>query len=200
MRIENFDGNPILVAIQSLRPMENQVDSFGEALKEARKNMGWDQRSLGAALRMSDKTIGQLELKGQPDRPAAQAVLIFMEAYGIEFEEDFLSFRKFPQLRQRYFLTLDFRFDADPEKQVQVITRRMRVVGMSVVRRLNKARNTLSNFDGVELHVPEVNLTSFESVLTDFLEEFGSPIDCLVRNEIGIRLNSKEEIKELWEY
>ena len=176
------------------------MESFGEALKEARKSMGWDQRSLGAALRMSDKTIGQLELSGRPDQPAAQAVLNLMETYGIVFEDDFLSFRRFPEWKQRYFLTLDFRFDEDPERQVQDIARRMRVVGMSVVRRLNKARNTMSTFDGVELHVPEVNLTTFESVLTDFLKESGSPIACLVRNEKGIRLNSKKEIKELWEY
>lgn len=54
------------------------VETFGAALKEARKYMGWNQRSLATALRMSDKTIGSLESGGSPDLPAAQDVLDFM--------------------------------------------------------------------------------------------------------------------------
>ena len=174
------------------------MGSFGAALEEARKSMGWDRRSLGTALRMSDKTIGHLESEGEPDLPAARAVVNLMREYGIEFTDDFKSVQKRPDLRDRYFLTMDFRFDPDQDERVRDITRRMQVVGMSVVRRFNKARNTSSSFDGVELHVPPVNRRSFEAVLEKFLETHG-PSNCLVRNEKGMRL-TREEIPDLWDY
>ena len=173
------------------------MTEFGTALKEARKGMGWDQRSLGTALRMSDKTIADLETKGHPDLPAAQDALDFMRAYKIEFKNDF-SIVSVPAIAQRYFLTLDFRFEPDQDERVRVITRRMQVVGMSVVRRLNQARMTASSFDGVELHAPPINKSSFNAVLTEFIEDFGPSIDCLIRNTRGIRL-TKEYVPKLWD-
>ena len=175
------------------------VKSFPEALKKARKAMGWDQRSLATALRISDKTIGFLERNGSPDLPAAQDVLEFMNAYGVEFADDFSSPPKVPDPDERYFLTLDFRFDRDPDKQVHDIARRMRVVGMSVVRRLDNAKLMASTYDGVELHIPPVNRGPFEAVLADFLAQpnRNSSVNCLVRNQYPKEL-TVEDLPSLW--
>lgn len=174
------------------------MENFGTVLREARKQMGWDQRSFAAALRMSDKTIAELENTGHPDRPAAQDVLDLMRAYGIEFADDYSAVTRIPALEERYFLTLDFRFDPKQDERVRAITRRMHVVGLSVVRRLNQARNTASSFDGVELHAPPINRSSLDAVLTEFVDEFGPSIDCLVRNTRGLRLTARE-IPGLWD-
>ncbi len=173
------------------------MKSFGVVLKEARNLMGWDQRSFATALRMSDKTIANIESRGSPEWPAAQDVLNLMDAYEIKFARDFAS-SEAPGLKRRYFLTLDFRFDPDQEDRVRIITRRMQVVGMSVVRRLNQARDTMSSFDGAELHVPPINRVSFDTVLSGFVKEYG-PIDCLVRNRHGMRL-TEESIPGLWAF
>lgn len=176
------------------------MTTFPEALKEARKEIGWDQRSLATALRMSDKTIGFLESKGSPDLRAARDVLEFMNAYGVEFADDFSSPPKVPQPDERYFLTLDFTFDPDPDQRVDDIARRMRVVGMSVVRLLNKAKLMASRYDGVELHVPPVNRGPFEAVLRDFLlaePNRGLSVNCLVRNERPRKI-TVEDLPSLW--
>ena len=172
------------------------VEAFRAALKEARKSMGWDQRSLATALRMSDKTIGHLESSGSPDLPAAQDVLDFMKAYGIDFAPDYLSI-DLPAPEQRYFLTLDFRFEPKQEDWVRDIARRMRIVGMSVVRRFNRAKMTASSYDGVELHAPPINRPSLDAVLKEFLADVGLPVDCLVRNRQGLRLTAAQ-IPEFW--
>ena len=169
---------------------------FGARLKEARKAMGWDQRSLAKALRMSDRTIWSLENTGSPDLPAAQDVLDLMKAYEVKFGEDY-SFVEPPAPEHRYFLTLDFRFQQNPDKHVNDIARQMRVVGMSVVRRFNKARETASMFDGVELHAPPVNRESLDTVLANFLDELDSPIGCFVRNRFGMQL-TPSEIPNYW--
>ena len=183
------------------------MTTFGTALKEARKHMGWDRRSLATALRMSDKPIGYLETGGGPDWPAADDVLDFMKAYGFVFEEpgrsnpDEFRILRTPKLEHRYFLTLDFRYERNPDRRVHAVARRMRVIGMSMVRRLNQARETASSFDGVELHAPPINRTSFDTVLIGFLEDkdFGPSVDCLVRNREGLRLTA-DIVPQLWAY
>lgn len=182
------------------------MSTFGTAIRDARKRMGWDQRSLASALRMSDKTIADLETQGRPQWPAALDVLDLMGAYGIEFTEDYSPPCKLPDPEERYFLTLDFRFDQDQDKRVQSISRRMQVVGMSIVRRLNQAKMLACSFDGVELHVPPINKTAFHDVLAEFIETFGTEgqdgrwIDCLVRNEYGTRLTKEKVATDLWDY
>ena len=44
---------------------------------------------MATALRMSDKTIVDLESKGSPSWPAAEDVLDFMVVYGVKFAKDF---------------------------------------------------------------------------------------------------------------
>lgn len=174
------------------------MQTFNTALKKARRDLGWDQRSLATALRMSDKTIAHLESTGNQSSPAAQDVLDLLEAYGVKFAEDFSRFTNFPAPQDRYFLTLDFRYESKQDERVHILTRRMRVVGMSIVRRLNQARATGSSFDGVELHVPPVNRISLDDVLKRFLEEFGPSVDCLVRNAEGFRL-TPQNMPTLWD-
>ena len=178
------------------------MEAFRQRLTEARKGMGWDQRSLATALRMSDKTISNLEKEGSPDWPAAQDVIDFMRAYEIEFSENFTSIENWPDLGRRFFLTLDFRFEANQDEQVHDITRRMRVVGMSLVRRLNQAKMTASSYDGVELHSPPINRRSFDTVLAGFIEARKPhlSVNCIVRHRDDFPLTVKEiEDKKLWE-
>ena len=192
------------------------MSNFGAAIRAARKRMGWDQRSLASGLRMSDKTIADLEAGGRSHWPAARDVLDFMAAYGIEFEKDgsAMRIRKVPDIQERYFLTLDFQFDREQDKWVQDISRRMRVVGMSVVRRLNRAKMMASSFDAVELHVPPINKSVFHDLLIEFVDKYGTEfvdkygtereielsINCHVRNSEGLRLTKKIVDTTLWSY
>ena len=199
-----------------IRTRSSSMSTFGTAIRDARKRMGWDQRSFASALRMSDKTIADLETRGRPNWPAAHDVLDFMDVYGIEFEKDgsAMRIRKMPELQERYFLTLDFQFDREQDKWVQDISRRMRVVGMSVVRRLNRAKIMASSFDAVELHAPPINKLVFRDLLIEFVDKYGTEfvdkygaereielsINCHVRNAEGLRLTKKIVDTTLWNY
>jgi transcriptional regulator with XRE-family HTH domain len=166
-------------------------------LKEARKDMGWDQRSLGRTLHMSDKTISKLETDCSPNDGAAQELIALYEAYQVRFLEDFTKLIT-PNIDDRVFLTLDFRFDSDQDERVGTITRMMNVVGFAVVRRINQAKETASVYDSTEIHVPPINQQTLDAVLKQFLGEYGPTIHVLLRNKIPKILNA-ETLHALWD-
>ncbi|MDA5558690.1 hypothetical protein [Shimia sp. MMG029] len=147
------------------------MSDIASSLRSARAYLDMNVKSVASALRMSDKTLTQIEKFGDPDDPKVAELIDFYEDLGLKFVREGKEIRGILHSDEVRKLAISAAKGPNPDEDIESLRRAVRIIN-GLVYNLRRVEKTKANIaDTMEVHFPVSARDFVKKIISDWLSE-----------------------------